>query len=551
MFGKMLKLVMSNLTLPCSFAWGGRFYGVATFQQIAYRLTFILLSAISTLSPLQAQISFRVGIGHNRLALLNAVSDSYGHFDTPSATNPQSIDLARRCGGYIQICTFTIPPFPHHGIIMWINDDSGWQPEGWQRIRVPNGRGEQVNTVNIDGRAFRVYLLPYSPEHSWAPSQKFVFVPYPDRSVWEQQVKAERDLIIYIDEYGYYWQLCRKDGQFHSSGNECKICCNDQQSCWVPREDWDGTPDLTGNFGPPHLCGWFGFRELIVDNQVVCQAEWVWSCSSQRLSGARRLFHGTVTTVPIYREIVSSADAAVDNRPVCPNPEQPPTYAKFGAYTYLGGLFVGQVPWEYGGRGQTAPDLSGTGRTLLRFYNPDGFPTQVTAACLSLVYTATPNGVAQSSPQTKAIGVRALPQADWQETEVSWRYMETNHLNLPFGQEQDQGWIGTTRGLGDMNNPIRPRDEDDPVDSNGNLQIVAEQDWKRTPIKRVVIPLGGLNVLGQQREYVALLLALHPEAPFRQNSPSQPTWYYFLGKEHPWTDERTCPRLWYVVRQQP
>lgn len=400
-------------------------------------------------------------------------------------------------------------------------------------------------------------MLPY--DASWQPSRKFVFVPYPNRSAWEQLAKVERELIIYIDEYGYYWQLCRQDSQLPTGGNQCKTCCDGQQSCWVQREGWNGTPDFHGDFGPPHLCGWFYFPE-VYDNQgnrIVCRSEWRWLCSppenrsSWRSSAAQLLFRGKVTTVPISSAMGQAADAAVDNRPVCPNPAQPPTYAKFGTYTYLGGLFIGQVPWWYGNQRtdwQTAPDLSGTGRILLRFYNPDGFPAQVAAACLSLVYTATPNGVALSAHAPKPIGVCALPQANWQEAEVSWKLLEENNLHTAF-TNNDQGWIGTTEALSEL---IRPSGEGETnaVNDDGTVQIRPEVAWTPTPIKRVVIPLTA-NVLNLQRQYAAFLLALKPEAPFGSDSPSQPAWYYFLSKEHPSTDGATCPRLWYVVRQQP
>ncbi|GBC93369.1 hypothetical protein HRbin15_01860 [bacterium HR15] len=414
-------------------------------------------------------------------------------------------------------------------------------------------------------------MLSYDPNDpgSWQPSKKFVFIPYPDRSVWEQRAKVERELIIYIDEYAYYWQLCPQNGRRPIGGDQCITCCGDPdpqggtQFCWVPREGWDGTPDFSGNFGPPQLCGYFYFPEAYDDAGRRCPSEWQWFCLSRRelrqqqqewLCGTSPpqprpgyRFHCKVTTVPICKEIGQSADASVDNRPVCPAPEQPLTYAKFGTYTYLGGLFVGQVPWRYGNRDwQSAPDLSGTGRTLLRFYNPDGFPTQVDAACLSLVYTATPNGVALSSPLPKPIGVCSL-SPDWQESEVSWQFLKQQGLHTPF----TSGWIGTTRDLGDEHNPIRPRgDEIDAVDvdGSGNVKVFAESQWQPTTIKRVIIPIP-LGTLSAQGQYVSLLLTLQPEAIFEPDSSAPPTWYYFLGKEHPLANERTFPRLWYVVKQ--
>lgn len=500
-------------------------------------------------TPLPAQnYGGQVAIGHNRLVFINPVLDNtYGVIDIPP-----EVQLGTRCGDPPRpvSCSFPIPPFPHQGIILWINDDSGWQPDpakGWQPLQ-PN----ESQTVSIAWRKFRVYLLPYDPgqEQGWHPSDKFVFVPYPNRSAWEEQQKQERELTIYIDEYAYYWQLCRNDTNLSDrSGNQCQTCCyqdpNGRWYCWVWRDGWDGTPDRTGQFGAPYLCGWFYFAECPPANR------WVWNCETPRApfqNGAQCLFRGKVATVPLCSQVVQSADAALDNRPVCPDLEQPPTYAKFGKYTYLGGLFVGQVPWWYGqhGRWQQAPDLSGTGRTLLKFYNPDGFPLQVDAACLSLVYTATPNAVALSySQSTKAIGVR-IPSdpsnpnwTNWQEDTVSWLLIEQLNLQEAFG---DNGWVGSTKWL---SNEIRPSDDADPVDQNGNLIVHSELGWRTDTINRVVIPLRSWSAQGQ---FVSLLLALHPEAPPIQNPATSPIWYYFLSKDHPLTTGRTCPRLWYVVR---
>lgn len=455
---------------------------------------------------------------------------------------------------------------------MWINDDSQWQPipsiitsngiqNVWKPLRVPNGRGPLGNIVSFGDRDFRVYLLEYN-SNEWYSSQKFIFVPYPDRdrSGWEQLQKQERELIIYIDTYAYYWQLCRRSDKPHVGGSVCRTCCEDSETCWVWREEWDGTPDFSGRFGEPHLCGWFYFS-FPTSECPPNEPKWRWICGGDSLPriGAQELFRGKVCTVPLCEHIPQSADAAVDNRPVCPNPEQPPTYAKFGEYSYLGGLFVGQVPWWYGQRQewQQSPDLSGTGRTLLKFYNPDGFPSTVAAACLSLVYTATPKGVADrySFPVPKAVGVR-IPSGDpnwtnWQEETVSWLLMEQLGLQNAFDNEND-GWMGSTGWLSDSIRPCgsirRCSDgEVDPVRSNGELEVSDELAWKANEVKRVVIPFRAWFAQGQ---FVTLLLALHPEASPVRNPQTQPIWYYFLGKEHPLTTGRTCPRLWYVVKQQ-
>jgi hypothetical protein len=116
----------------------------------------------------------QVVIGHNRLAIMNAVSDSYGYFDPPSPMQETTIPLCVECdpNDYTS-CNFTIPAFPHHGIIMWVNDDSGWQPAQfvyengqprwlfWHPLRI-NGQ-ERVRFRGPDDteeRDYRIYLLP-------------------------------------------------------------------------------------------------------------------------------------------------------------------------------------------------------------------------------------------------------------------------------------------------------------------------------------------------------------------------------------------------------
>jgi hypothetical protein len=274
-----------------------------------------------------------------------------------------------------------------------------------------------------------------------------------------------------------------------------------------------------------------------------------------RANAAFRLFRGTVTSLLIISDIPQSADAAVDNRPVCPDLNEPPTFAKFGNYTLLGGLFVGQVPWWYGERWQTAPDLSGVGRTLLKFYNPTGFPTRVDAACISLAYTATPYGVAASGASIKSIGVVAVPRNDWDEASVSWAFLQQVELAYPFSEGYSQ-WIGSTQWLHEL---VRPPAFENALDDRGKLVIRPErptnnhpsEDWERNwhQIRRVVIPLDR-NRWTAQGNYLSLLLALHFEEPFNSELRSY-VWYYFWSKDHPLTDGRTCPRLWYVVKEQP
>ncbi len=579
MFGKFGK--MMKRTRPCKRVGEG--LRRAPLLLLRIRVAFLFVMLVLQFLPLCSQpSSLEVVIGHNRLAFKNAVRDCYGYFEPPYPYNTYPLEINHHCLNFTRCraCLpppFQIPPFPYsnHGIIMWINDDSGWRPEGWEPLRVPNGTGPDGNKVEFQGRLFRVYLLSHpGDEYEWRPSSRFVFVPYPDSSIWEQGEKVERDLIIYIDEYGYYWQLCRSARGFDTGGignggdgggNEgggsegirCEsyTCCpSDDSSCWVQREGWDGTPDLDGHFGRPDLCGRF-FLECRDANGRRIELKECWICVP-RGNGAKPLFSGKVTTVPISPRIPQSADASVDTRPVCPSPEQPPTYANFGDYTYLGGLFVGQVPWHYNSRRdrQTSPDLSGTGRTLLKFHNPDGFPTQPTAACLSLLYTAIPDGVYTSSLQTKPIGVRLLSQVDWEESTASWRLMQNWGLDTPFTDE-NTGWLSSTKVLtDDKYEPIRPTDEYNPVYNEGHLIRFGErcynaydQCWERNHeiIKRVVIPLEALQF--QHRTLLSLLLALYPEEQF--NNP-KPIWYYFMSKEHPLASGKTYPRLWFVVREQ-
>jgi len=452
---------------------------------------------------------------------------------------------------------------------MWINHDSGWKPvdideQGGHQLWRPLNVNNNTNIVYFDDpndpsdqpRAYRVYILAYDPQRGWDYSryfEYFIFVPYSeqssDQSPWEQRTKAERELIVYIDAYKYYWQLCPRRN--HPSGDftGCSTCCGNTD-CWVRREGWDGRPDFNDEYGLPHYCGWFYFREC-PDGQ---RRHWLCYGRSDLYADirVRLLFKGKVTSLPIISDIPQSADAAVDNRPVCPNPELPPTYAKFGKYTYLGGLFVGQVPWRYGERWQTSPDLSGTGRTLLKFYNPTGFPTRVDAACLSLAYTATPYGVATSYPRTKPIGVVPVPSNDWDENSVSWAFLEQVGLTNALTNTSGSYWIGSTQWLHEL---VRPPFYENALDNEGNLMIRPErstnpsQDWERNwrQIRRVVIPLNQWTAQGNS---LSLLLALYPEEPFSSEL-SPFVWYYFWSKDHPLTDGRTCPRLWYVVKEQP
>ena len=573
MFGKAIIGIAQNLTDRFNLAGGG-YSSSNRLNTARFALLLVHTLLFLTLLPAQTQ-QMRVVIGHNRLAILNAVGFSYGHFSPPSSTEETTVRIHfdtlncepnRDSGSF---CEFTIPAFPHHGIIMWINHDSGWQPSSWfwQQLRI---NGQETVRFRAPGdteeRDYRIYLLPYNPDNwqrllcsdGWQSFLCFVFEPY-GVSVWEQRAAEERKLIIYVDEYGYYWQLCRYNPPpTESSGQRCSTCC-EVSVCWVQRDNWDGTPDFEGRFGSPHLCGWFQFFfYLPYGGWRYC---WRWICEEGRPRAARLLFKGTVTSLPIISDIPQSADAAVDNRPVCPDPELPPTFAKFGTYTHLGGLFVGQVPWQYGERWQTAPDLSGTGRTLLKFYNPTGFPNRVEAACVSLAYTATPYWVAAAYPHHKPIGVVAVPRSDWDENSVSWAFLQEVGLGCPFSEyppnepaecrNRQVEWIGSTQWLHEL---VRPPVAENALDQNGNLKIRPERgnsegNWERNwrQIKRVVIPLSQWTAQGN---YLSLLLALHPEEPFSPEL-SPYVWYYFLAKEHELTDGRTCPRLWYVVKEQP
>jgi len=565
------------------------------------RLAVLLTIFTCTTSLLAAQFS-PVLIGHNRLVFPSAVSDSYGYFSPPSPTETISLPFPYcaqcNCTGN---CWYDVPPFKMHGIIMWINDDSGWQPVSqitdengnsrqlWCRLYI--GGRETVRFRDSSGveRDYRIYFLRFDPLCDWQPSRWFVFEPHPDRSVWETRRAEERDLVVYIDAYAYYWRVnvrtsvavsCngkppteeerKEEGGYHtgsfpppdgdgtsggSGGNRACWCYLDDPNdshyrSWMLRSEdpdpdmrWDGTPDFAGKYGKPHLCATFN-----ISGQGPCSV-----CLVGRDDTDTRvslLFRGKVGSVPIIGDISQSADAAVDSRLVCPDPSQSPSYPKFGTYKFLGGLFVGQVPQDYSRcRGQTAPDLSGTGRTLLKFYHPN-MPTQVAAACVSLAYTATPQGVAESTPTAKAIGAVAVPSSDWDESSVSWAFLEQIGLGNPLGGS-DNRWIGSTKDLRDYAKVLIPREENS-IDQ-GNLQIRPERRVSRFPesweshwrqIRRVVVPLTNWTARGR---YLSLLLALHPEESQVNNSY---VWYYFLGKEHELTNERNCPRLWYVVRGQ-
>ncbi len=277
----------------------------------------------------------------------------------------------------------------------------------------------------------------------------------------------------------------------------------------------------------------------------------------------------TIASLPV------DADSALDNRPICENLELPPTNPRFGNYTYMGGLFVGQVRQYYDDTVQTTPDLSGTGRTLLRFYNPNGLPTQVHSASLILHYTATPYFVYQyRTSNADAFGALILRSDTdnavncWEEQSVSWDWLIDFGLDntrvsrfdlvVPGG---DAGWCLSQEPYDDemryrplicssWENKLllmRIGNQSNPADMPNYVVPVTMTAWNLSllPFSWEGRPGAYLNVLvalANEQENTSSQYKLY----FRRDGPVK--WYYFLSKEHPWArqDARYLPRLWLV-----
>lgn len=402
--------------------------------------------------------------------------------------------------------------FPHHALLLWVNDDSGWRPSP-EYVQNPFQRGWELLQQNIsyNNKTYTLYKYQTCPngDDPWALLQvdnstlDIQLIPT-SSSGWgtTSQVKKQ-DLQLYIDHYFSYW--------VQQSGGG-----------WQVNSNWNGAPG----------------------------------------SSAVLVFTGYVATVPMLAS--ACADAAIDNRPICPEPQWGLEYPKFGSYRYLGGLFAGQVPQYYGSERndtQTAPDLSGTGRSLLKFHYPEGFPSNIESACAVLFYRASPHATVNTGGE-KGIGVWSLPNVsgsiNWLENEVTWALMQTLGLDHQLNRGER---LGSTKDLVPSSfslERLQPEGFATDYHNDGRLKMRSElgTDQNRyglpvnTDLVPVVMPVYGIQTSRwhPQGAYLGLVVALDEEET-SLHSANPYGWYYFIGKDYgSGVNGSNCPRLWFVYR---
>ncbi|MEO0248295.1 MAG: hypothetical protein ABIN58_01905 [candidate division WOR-3 bacterium] len=386
----------------------------------------------------------------------------------------------------------SIGPHATDGILVWVNNESGWVP-----TRRNGARWCLVsNSVSINDEAYSLYFYPTcdvceegNPEEEVGPSGNLSLLFTLSQQAREEWLSAEvyqKPFKLYVASYRSYWREERRDGRIY----------------WVRCSGWDNTP---------------------------------WGCDGGAWGVVLQ-----IASVPISGSVQGSADAAVDNRLICPHPERGYEYPNFGSYTYLGGLFAGQVPWYYGQRGeQRAPDLSGTGRTLLRFRKPDGLP-EFSSACVVLFYHATPRAVAEGTNPSHALGLYRPPQGsqNFEEGTLTWRVFEGVAGYKP-GELADKK-VGGTAEFAELDECLRNSDYAENYEAGGKLRMRAEQE--RPPLTPVTVPMR-LSRWEPQGDTLTLLLALQDETDTPRGD--SPCWYYFRSKEYG-SDSHYFPRLWIV-----
>jgi hypothetical protein len=462
---------------------------------------------------------------------------------------------------------YLVPPL---GWLLWVEvypnePQLNWElkTEGWNEI---TRQATESDTIVWGGKHFKLYFLSakeikvedtvvdmnmnyfgeWSPRISCSPlpcTPPFTnLLVFRAKEGWMARTAIQKSFTIYLMPYHHAWEL------YHAG-----------HSCTAINDPWVGRLIC-----PPSCCYW-GFSE-----------EWDWTPQPQ--FGIQQL-EVTIAALPV------EADAAIDNRPICPDPSLPPTNPRFGTYTYMGGLFVGQVRhWYQGDQSrnrdddarQTTPDLSGTGRTLLRFYSPTPLQSPVHSAALVLYYTATPYFVHYHNPsQSDAFGAIMLRKvggnADavnfWQEETIQWDWL--NH----FGQLSVEPVTNFHLVVpGDntlwclLENPYNPS----PGCGWSDKRLQARSSGVDIPTSFVSVVLGANNLsllpftpAGQSGAYLNLLVTLaNEERGVRLHFPDTDgplKWYYFLSKDHRFLSEdhpraqenaHLLPRLWLLWRQR-
>lgn len=224
---------------------------------------------------------------------------------------------------------------------------------------------------------------------------------------------------------------------------------------------------------------------------------------------------------------------------------------------------------------QNTPDLSGTGRSLLRFRNPNGLPNRVRAASLVMHYTATPYYVYHyRTDEADAFGATMLRHPNnssvnyWNEESVRWDWL--GHFSLDNLRVSPNSFH------------LKMRDTDlswciaqEPYEVGGRVRSDCSY-WSGTELRMrigsgssvdmpadivpVTLTSGELSLLSFTQQGVSgglvnFLFTLSDEEQsdtsrnrlhFPEDGPIK--WYYFLSKQHPWAgqDSRYLPRLWLV-----
>ena len=456
---------------------------------------------------------------------------------------------------------YLVPPL---GWLLWVEvypnePQLNWElkTEGWNEI---TRQATGSDTIEWYGKFFKLYFHPAEATMSgnivvdmnmnhfgeWRPSLSCSPCDHPLTNLlvfragegWMARTAIQKSFTIYLMPYHLAWELYRAD-----------------HSCTAINDSWVGRLIC-----PPQCCHW-KFSE-----------EWDWTPKQQW--GARKLSL-SIAALPV------EADAAIDNRPVCEDLSLPPTNPRFGNYTYMGGLFVGQVRHWYvndhsqnqdDDARQTTPDLSGTGRTLLRFYSPTSLRSPADSAALVLYYTATPHFVYRFNPQqADAFGAVMLCKqgegADainlWDEATVRWDWL--NHFEQLSEQPVNRNRLQLVVPGNDTLWCLLEEPYELSLVSLGcgwsNKQLMARSFGVDIPSRLVSVALAATNLnllpftpAGQSGAYLNLLVTLAEELQgTRLHFPGQVgplKWYYFLSKDHPRAqDARLLPRLWLLWRE--
>lgn len=437
----------------------------------------VVIMIIAVVNPGYAQVTERVG---HRMSAFKTGLDTSNPVLPPSGDN------------YSHIPNFGTNPgtgVPPHGLLIWLNDDSQLAAPGI----------DTTWTYQTGGTTYKLYYLPTFgfassdwEEISWRddegdPTDKIAVRLAASGSGWSSGTSVQaKPVKLYVARYSTYWVEHK-----HYSQNQR----------WEIDPEWDYEPPTSS------------------------------------------LFNGFLATIPIGA--TGGADASIDNRLICVkatqeggiDPNVPLGYPSFGNYTYSGGLFVGRVPWYYGDRTlMTSPDLSGVGRTLLRFKHDTSLPGTIKSAAVSLVYHSTPDAVkTDTQSATSDLALYSVPDMsyDWAESTVTWAFLETADDGEPWFSNSPLD--GTVR--------MGSHSQLDPTLGETSASLSMRSDKSALPIdwRRVTIPVKNVGMWEPSDSLISFIVGLTPE----HATPTPFCWYYFFGKEYDGaTAHDLAPRLW-------